>query len=429
MMLPGKNIEKLHRKLEARDGLQEAILTLNNYTDHIYLPANGDLSSEDQRYLLHRASSLRWIVGPGEMKVAGHPEAQRALERACLQGGALEFESELFKGLSGELEPRDRKSGPGVDSVFIDMGGSSIKGAFFRGDRVARQDSMAWEPFLFTSMSELVESVRGFLVGLLAGGQNEEVRHVGISSAGLCRQGAILTSALTQGMVFSNKVPYDPYFLKKLIGDLFPQASFELVNDGEVTALPQNNVKSSSKKRVISLVMGSNLGGGYYSDENDERVHEIGFIPFLEDSGLIDSWSGYSGIGSEVFSKKGLLALAKKNGYSVFEEESDRSTIERIHKDLRHGFMKARTVFQEFGRMLAPFIVYLNRYYRIDSVLLSGGILSELAVDEMQEPFRDSYVTLVGQDAPLLRMLVVPGVLPEYNQVWSLALHHFSQQA
>ncbi len=423
------NVESLHRQLEQRSELSEVELELNGNKHPILLPSSGQLDAQDEIYLLQRASTLRWMMGPGMMSVSGHSGAETLLNEACEEKGKLEFEAKLFADLTVPPSPEDTPAGDGECHLFIDIGGSSIKGAFFSNKQLSRQLSQAWEPFRYTQMDELLRELELFLSGLQGERSAGSVSHVAISCAGLCRGGALLASTLTQGMSFDNENCYDPWFLKKLMRRQFPTASFRLLNDGEVTALPHRDQAPFGKRCVISLVMGSNLGGGYYSMPRMDAVHELGFMPFLLGSGLRDEWSGYEGIASEVFSKKGLLWIAGQNGYVVPEGGSERAVIDQLHTDLRHGLVKARIVFQKLGQFLAPFVSYLQRYYDIDEVLLSGGILTSDVVDEMRAPYHSAFADLGGDEAPPLRMLVVPGVLPEYNQVWSLALNYFAENS
>lgn len=424
-----ENVELFHQQLEQRSNLSEVALSLNGHQHKVLLPSSGELESEDELYLLQRASTLRWMMGPGVMSVEGHSEAQKVLNEAYSENGLLGFESKLFADLTVPEPPGDIPAGDGVCHLFIDIGGSSIKGAFFSNRQLSRQLSKAWEPFRYTEMEELLTQLEVFLTELRGDRAAESMSHVAISCAGLCQGGALLASTLTQGMSFDDGDDYDPWFLKKLMQRQFPEASFRLLNDGEVTALPHREQAPFGERCVISLVMGSNLGGGYYSMPRMDAVHEIGFMPFLLGSELRDTWSGYEGIASEVFSKKGLLWIAGENGYVVSEGVSERDVIDRLHTDLKHGLVKARIVFQKLGQLLAPFVAYLQRYYPIDEVLLSGGILTSDVVDEMRAPYHSIFSDLGCGEAPPLRMLVVPGVLPEYNQVWSLALNHFAENS
>ncbi len=420
-----ENVESLHSRLEQRPGLTEVELSVNERRHKIYLPDHGDLSEEDQSYILQQASSLRWIEGPGDVTIKGHDVANEFLQSQYLTGGKLAFEHDLYSSLVISPSPEDVESGDGVCSLFMDIGGSSLKGVLFSNGQLSRQLSMSWAPFRFSEMHELITHLENFLSELRAERKPEAISHIGISCAGLCRDGALLASTLTQGMKFSDESPYDPWFLKRMIQRDFTKSNFRLLNDGAVTALPHRDKAPFGKRRVLSLVMGSNLGGGYYSEEHPGGVHEFGFIPFLLNSGIKDEWSGYDGTASEVFSKKGLLWIALENGY-VLDGRSERELIDQLHTDLRHGLTKARIVFQKLGGLLGPFVVYLQRFYEIDEVLLSGGILTTAVVDEMREPYQSAYSELSTASVPSLRMLVVPGVLPEYNQAWSLALNYFA---
>lgn len=419
------NIESFHRRLEQRPELTQVELALNERSQSIYLPTHGNLSDDDKSYILQQASSLRWIEGPGEITIKGHDGAHDFLKSQYLTEGSLSFEHELFSSLIDSPSPEDIESGEGACNLFIDIGGSSLKGVLFSNGQLSRQLSVAWQPFCFAEMHELITHLESFLDELSAERTPSSVSHIGISCAGLCRDGALLASTLTQGMNFSDESPYDPWFLKRMIQRIFSKSSFRLLNDGAVTALPHRDQAPFGKRRVISLVMGSNLGGGYYSEEEPGGIHELGFIPFLLGSGIKDEWSGYEGIASEVFSKKGLLWIAQQHGY-VLGGRTERVLIDQLHTDLRHGLTKARIIFQKLGEFLAPFVTYLQRFYEIDEVLLSGGILTAAVVDEMREAYHSSYTDLTGTSAPALRMLVVPGVLPEYNQAWSLALNYFA---
>ena len=94
----------------------------------------------------------------------------------------------------------------------------------------------------------------------------------------------------------------------------------------------------------------------------------------------------------------------------------ERETIEQLHTDLRHALAPARYVFRELGKQLGAFVAYLRYFYDMDEVLLSGGILTAAVVDEMRSSYESVHEEVSGEPAPSLRMLVVPGVLPEYNQ-------------
>ncbi len=413
------SLEVRHRKLEARDGLRSYTLILGDKTHDVFLPADGSLDVSDKEYLLQRASSLRWITGYGELDIQDHPAAAEVLKEAFTLGGRYDFEVRLFSREKNGEGPADRVSGTGALNVFLDLGGSTLKGLLFSNEQLACQLSESWQPFQMTSMLTLIEKVQQFILTLLGNRSAELVSCVGISSAGICEDGALSVTSLTQGMIFSEKEPYDSWFLKRLIQKLFPNASYRLINDGAVTSLPTRKGQSW-ERNVLSLVMGSNLGGGH---SGQAGIHEMGFVPFIAEGGAVDEWSGYQGIATSYFSKSGLLDLARAQGYTVDDE---RETIDQLHTDLRHGLRPARLVFRDLGAQLGAFVLYLKRFYQIDEVLLSGGILTAAVVDEMRSSYEEVGMSLAGDKPPSLRMLIVPGVLPEYNQVWSLAMNHFN---
>jgi|GEM_PF-3850851 len=427
----GKSIEALHRRHEERSDLADYTLCLGDHRHRVKLPENGTLEVRDQSYLLQQASSLRWIIGPGTFSLNNHPAGQKLLDEASAENGALSFETKLFdfpKTAPPELEKKDRT---GAATLFLDLGGSSIKGALFSNEQLSRQLSISWEPFTYRSMEAIVQPLETFLLELLGERPSDTIYHVGISCAGLCQNGALVASTLVQGLTNPPDLPHDPWFLKRLIHRLFPCASYELFNDGAVTALPFQKGHSFGERRTISLVMGSNLGGGFYPANDRPGVHELGFLPCFPESKEVEEWSQYHGIASLFFSKQGLLRLARSEelNYPHAQESSEREIIDQLHTDLRHGLKKARLIFQTMGSQLADFITYLERFYSFEEVLLSGGILSEKAVDEMRVAYQTRYHDLNQKPSPALRMLIVPGVLPEFNQVWSLALHHFASQS
>ena len=90
---------------------------------------------------------------------------------------------------------------------------------------------------------------------------------------------------------------------------------FEVVNDGEVTALAGSMEMNANS--VLGISMGTSVAGGYVNPEGNitDWLNELAFVPVdYRADAPADEWSGDLGCGVQYFCQQGVARLAKAAG-------------------------------------------------------------------------------------------------------------------
>ncbi|MBQ9739564.1 MAG: ROK family protein, partial [Kiritimatiellae bacterium] len=79
---------------------------------------------------------------------------------------------------------------------------------------------------------------------------------------------------------------------------------FEIVNDGEVTALAGSMQLNSNS--ILGVSLGTSMAGGYVNPDGNitDWLNELAFVPIdYRDGAPADEWSGDLGCGVQFFSQ------------------------------------------------------------------------------------------------------------------------------
>ena len=93
---------------------------------------------------------------------------------------------------------------------------------------------------------------------------------------------------------------------------------FEVVNDGEVTALAGSMALGDNA--VLGVAMGSSLAAGYVTPNGNITVwlNELAFAPVdYRDGAPVDEWSGDGGVGVQYFSQQAVGRLLAPAGIDL----------------------------------------------------------------------------------------------------------------
>ena len=93
---------------------------------------------------------------------------------------------------------------------------------------------------------------------------------------------------------------------------------FEVVNDGEVTALAGS--MALNENAVLGVAMGTSEAAGYVDRQRLDPpwLNELAFAPVdYRENGPRDEWSGDEGCGVQYFSQQGVARLAKVAGFEI----------------------------------------------------------------------------------------------------------------
>ncbi|MEW5900954.1 MAG: ROK family protein [Acidobacteriota bacterium] len=369
-------------------GLERADGSLSRYQTLIF-PSGHSASAASLRYAERLVKSLLWMWGGHKVIVGGPAEVGEAIRGAYGRRGARGFDAELMSTAYGKkfvvevvaagavpaaLE-KTRPLGRHLDGCRIgfDLGASDRKvSALIEGETVFSEE-VAWDP---SNQSNPLYHYHQVMSGLhQAASHLPRVDAIGGSAAGIYVHNRARVASLFRGIplpLFKKKIR--PMFLRMQKAWKVP---FEVVNDGEVTALAGS--MSINANRVLGLALGSSQAGGYVNDKGHITgwLNELAFAPVdLNPKAPIDEWSGDAGCGVQYFSQQAVFRLAAAAGIHPAEDLQPVDKLRAVQKLLSKGDARSRLVFETIGVYLGYGIAHYADYYDISHVLILGRVTS-----------------------------------------------------
>ena len=242
------------------------------------LPHNGENIPLNLKYVERIVKLLLWMKGGSGIVIGGHPELARAVSGLYMPDGARSFDCDIV-GRKIFLEPMtvsscalDRVPEEKIASVPLgghlegcrigfDLGGSDRKCAAVVDGEVVHSEEVEWSPYFESDpryhFDGIMDSLRRAAAHL------PRIDAVGGSAAGVYVDGEPRVGSLFRGISdgdFDNVIR--PIF-KNLRHEL-EDVPFEVINDGEVTALAA--ALAFDITSVLGIAMGTSLAAGYCDD-------------------------------------------------------------------------------------------------------------------------------------------------------------------
>jgi predicted NBD/HSP70 family sugar kinase len=230
-----------------------------------------------------------------------------------------------------------------------------------------------------------------------AAGHLPHVDAIGGSSAGIYINNRPRVASLFRA------VPRDLFETK--IGNLFIDMKrawkgipFEVVNDGEVTALAGS--MSLQDHAVLGIALGSSEAGGYVTESGELTtwLNELAFCPVDYDpEAPIDEWSGDRGCGALYFSQQAVFRLAAQAGIDLSERPGPAQQLKLVQEMAQSGEARARQIFETIGCYVGYGIAHYADFYVLRNVLIlgrvtsgeGGNVILNRAQDVLQKEFPD----------------------------------------
>jgi predicted NBD/HSP70 family sugar kinase len=228
---------------------------------------------------------------------------------------------------------------------------------------------------------------------------------VGGSAAGVYIDSEPRVGSLFRGIAeddFENEIR--PIFKK--LRHRMNDVPFEVVNDGEVTALAAALAFDTSK--VLGLAMGTSLASGYCDGDRriTDQLNELAFVPVdYRDHAPVDEWSGDAGCGVQYFSQQAVARLAPAAGLDHPKEMPFAERLVDIQRLMNRGDERAHRIYESIGVYLGYSVAWFARWYEIENLLTLGRVTSgaggQIVIDTASEVLRDEFPELAGH----LRMM------------------------
>jgi predicted NBD/HSP70 family sugar kinase len=369
-------------------------------------------------YFLERwLKFLLWSRGGHKVHFAGPSEIAEKLRQHYLSAPTGTFDAEImgrkiyerpFEVIPTPLEelPPAREEtvslGGHLDGCRIgfDLGASDRKVAAVIDGKVVFSEEVAWDPRSHSDpqwhFDEIMASLKGAAAHL------PRVDAIGGSAAGVYVDNQVKVASLFRGVpeeLFQKKV-------KPLFADLkraWNGIPFEVVNDGEVTALA--GAMSLNATGVLGISLGSSQAAGYVTPEGTitSWLNELAFTPVDYDlSAPVDEWSGDFGCGVQYFSQQAVGRLIPKAGLEIDPSLALPEKLVEVQQFMGEGDERAARIYETIGVYLGYTLAHYASFYEFQHLLLlgrvttgeGGAILVRTAERVLKEEFPDLWIQI-----------------------------------
>ena len=394
-------------------GLERSDGSISRYQTMVF-PAGHLLFEAGLRHAERLVKSLLWMWGGHKVFVGGPADVGDYIRKAYSRKGERAFDADLMSTAydkkftvevtAAESVPqaleKTRPLGRHLEGCRIgfDLGASDRKvSAVVEGETVFSEE-VRWDP---RNQSNPLYHFHQVMSGLhQAASHLPRVDAIGGSAAGIYIDNRAMVASLFRGIPraeFRKKIK--PMFLRMRKEWKVP---FEVVNDGEVTALAGS--MSLNANRVLGIALGSSQAGGYVNAKGNITgwLNELAFAPVdLNPAAPVDEWSGDAGCGVQYFSQQAVFRLAGKAGIELAEDLAAVDKLRAVQDLLHRGDERARLIFETIGCYLGYGIGHYADYYDIGHALILGRVTSgeagPIILEKAGEVLKAEFPDLAGR--------------------------------
>jgi predicted NBD/HSP70 family sugar kinase len=265
--------------------------------------------------------------------------------------------------------------------IGFDLGASDRKAAAVAEGNAVFSEEIIWHPVPQTDpqwhFDQIMDSLKRAAEHL------PRVDAIGGSAAGVYVNNHVRVASLFRG------VPAEAF--KTRVNTLFLELKrawkgipFEVVNDGEVTALAGS--MALGKNAVLGIAMGSSLAGGFVTPDGNitSWLNELAFAPIDYNPGApIDEWSGDRGCGALYFSQQCLARWLPAAGVETPADLPLPEKLKFTQKLMDQGDERAEKIYQSIGICFGYAVAHYAEFYDLEHVLVLGRVTTGPGGDVM----------------------------------------------
>ena len=379
------------------------------------LPPGAGFDDLNRLHVERTVKFLLWARGGDTFRLAGTHAAFFAKLLADLYrpGGERAFDAEFVRKLFDRLPqfiacteaelPKESAShlplGRNLDGCRIgfDLGGSDRKCAALIDGKVVFSEEIKWDPYFEKNPQYHYDGILHSLE--LAAKHLPRVDAIGGSAAGVYINNTVRAASLFRGItdpaVFESRVKN--IFLD--LGKRWPGVPFEVLNDGDVTALAAS--MSLNRNSVLGIAMGTSVAAGYADTHGNltNWLSELAFVPIdYRANGPADEWSGDLGCGVQYFSQQGVGRLLPLAGITLPSSMKLPEQLEELQKLMKTGDARARQVYEAIGIAFGYALAHFAEYYQYECLLIMGRVTSgeggSVIIDKARAVLKDEFPDL-----------------------------------
>ncbi len=380
------------------------------------LPLTGENAAANLYCLERTLKFLLWQRGASKVFISGCDEVTNHLSSIYSEQGARKFDHQFFgEKVYGESlqimacreeempESKELSSSLGGHlsgcRIGFDLGGSDRKCAAVMDGKVVFSEEIPWDPYFETDPQYHIDGINDSLKR--AAEHLPQVDAIGGSAAGIYVNNEVRAASLFRGISpedFEKRIRHLFLDLKKEWNNI----PFEVVNDGEVTALAGS--MSLNSGALLGVSMGTSEAAGY-CDKNGRItnwLNELAFAPVdYRDHAPTDEWSGDIGCGVQTFSQQGVARLAGAAGFTFADDEPLAERLVHIQNQMKTNDPAARGIFEAIGTSFGYSLAHYADFYELQHVLILGRVTSgdggQLIIDGAREVLKHEFPELDEQ--------------------------------
>jgi predicted NBD/HSP70 family sugar kinase len=365
---------------------------------------------ETRRYAERLLKFLLWQKGGCRITVAGDADLARYLRAVYAPGGERAFDHEFMgeriygkpltiESTAFESAPAEREAaaplGRHLDGCRIgfDLGASDRKCAAVIDAKVVFSEEVGWNPSVQADPQYHFDGIHDSL--RRAAAHLPRVDAIGGSAAGVYVNNEVRVGSLYRGVpreLFDSRVRRLFFELQRAWNGV----PFDVVNDGEVTALAGSVALRDNA--VLGIAMGSSLAAGYVTPQGSITpwLNELAFVPVdYRADAPADEWSGDRGVGVQYFSQQAVGRLLAPAGIELPADMPLPVKLEQVQKLMAAGDARARKIYQTIGVYFGYTIATYADFYDVHNLLVLGRVLSgeggDLILSLAQEVLRAEF--------------------------------------
>jgi predicted NBD/HSP70 family sugar kinase len=359
--------------------------------DSRVLSADHPAASLTNTYAERLLKFLLWMKGGSDVLVAGADEIAANLAKTYSPSGARAFDfafmGEKIFGRAFSVKASSFDALPAAAETSLpmgrhlkgcrigfDLGGSDRKAAALIDGEVVFTEEIAWDPYFQEDPRYHIEGVHDSLKRAAA--HLPRVDAIGGSAAGVYVNNEVRVGSLFRGVppeLFERHIRRMFFTLQQRWGGV----PFEVVNDGEVTALAGSMAMNDNA--VLGVSMGTSQAGGYVTPAGNitSWLNELAFAPIdYRRLAPRDEWSGDGGCGAQYFSQQGVGRLAKAAGFSFLPELPLPEQLLAVQASMKAGDVRARDIYESIGICFGYAIAHYADFYDVRNLLVLGRVTS-----------------------------------------------------
>ena len=383
------------QQVRASGGAQPIIIALEQADGSVFhfpteiFPENHPQAVANFLYVERLVKFLLWSRGGYRVYINGPKSLGDKLKAHYAETVTGKFDAEIMGGkiyerpfeivVTQSIPPQHACTTPlgrhlNGNRIGFDLGGSDRKAAAVIDGKVVFSEEVIWDPYMQPDPQYHFDGVMDSLKKAAA--HLPRVDAIGGSAAGVYVNNRVKVASLFRGVspdAFNKRVK-DMFLEIKKVWNNVP---FEIVNDGEVTALA--GAMSLNDNSVLGIAMGTSQAGGYVTPEGNitSWLNELAFMPVdYNPNAAADEWSKDYGCGVQYFSQQAVGKLIGPAGIEVDAKLGLPEKLKAVQKLMEQNDARAAKIYETIGTYLGYGVAHYADFYDLKNVLILGRVTS-----------------------------------------------------